>query len=204
MSNYLLQDSRSNVGDRLMFWQQGGGYTTDLDKAERFTLEQATSQNQSRETDLPWPLAYLLERHELAVDCQYVDPDAVEQALATVQETYLYVSREWNGNDLVFACEGSKRSTDLRHAGRYPLALAHLATAVGMIPIPVALADSLARKVAPGPKMQHKQALIGTGIVLAKPPRARRSVYRCDHCGVFISEHQRFGTCPKCEGHNAP
>lgn len=204
MSDFLLQDSRSNVGDRLMFWQQGGGYTSDLDKAERFTLEQATSQNQCRETDLPWPLEYLLERHELAVDCQYVDPDAVAQGMATVQEAYLYVSREWNGNDLCFAAGGTKRSTDLRQAERYPLALAHLATSVGMIPIPVALADSLARKVAPGPKMQHKQALIGTGIVLSRPPRPKRSTFRCDHCGVFISERQRFGDCPKCEGSNAP
>lgn len=204
MSEFLLQDSRSNVGDRLMFWQQGGGYTSDLDKAERFTLEQATSQNQSRETDLPWPLAYLMERHELAVDCQYVKPDAVELGMADAQEAYLYVRGDWNGNDLLFASGGMERSADLRQAERYPLSLARLATAVGMVPIPIELANSLARMVAPGPKMNHKRALKGTGIVLAKPPRRMRSTCRCDHCGVFISERQQYDACPKCGGSNAP
>ena len=31
---FYLQDSRSNVGSRAMFWRAGGGYTTNLDEAE--------------------------------------------------------------------------------------------------------------------------------------------------------------------------
>ncbi|MFG0851903.1 hypothetical protein ACF8R4_12950 [Pseudomonas sp. FYR_2] len=37
MTQFYLQDSRSHVGDGLMFWALGGGYTTNLDKAELFT-----------------------------------------------------------------------------------------------------------------------------------------------------------------------
>ncbi|SDH70658.1 hypothetical protein SAMN05444503_105219 [Pseudomonas sp. BS3767] len=59
MSQFYLQDSRSHVGDGLTFWALGGGYTTNLDKAELFTLKQARG---NRDTDIPWPKAYIDER----------------------------------------------------------------------------------------------------------------------------------------------
>ncbi len=46
-------------------WALGGGYTTNLDKAELFTLEQAKGK---RDTDIPWPKAYIEERAHLGVD----------------------------------------------------------------------------------------------------------------------------------------
>lgn len=45
---FYLQDSRTDVGDGLMFRALGSGYTTNLDKAELFTREQACSH---RDTD---------------------------------------------------------------------------------------------------------------------------------------------------------
>ncbi|HCF5858715.1 TPA: hypothetical protein NIH27_006184, partial [Pseudomonas aeruginosa] len=41
---FYLQDSRSNVGSRAMFWRAGGGYTTNLDEAETFTSAHAVRQ----------------------------------------------------------------------------------------------------------------------------------------------------------------
>jgi hypothetical protein len=68
---FYLQDSRSYVGNDMLFWGiDGRGYTTDLRHAAQFTLEDAARQNRSRETDIPWPVAYIDARQKPVVDMQ--------------------------------------------------------------------------------------------------------------------------------------
>jgi len=77
---FYLQDSRSYVGNDMMFWAKGSnGYTTDLRKAEVYTKAQAVAQHQSRESDIPWPKDYIDAKTRPAVDMQYVKR---EEALA--------------------------------------------------------------------------------------------------------------------------
>lgn len=208
MSEFVLQDSRSNTGDRLMFWaSHAAGYTTNLDAAQRYTKEQATSHNESRESDLPWPLAYLMDRHTLAVDCQNVELDKVDARLDGTEPVYLYVDGAWNGNDLVWLTMDGKHSDDLTEAAEHDGSVAQSVGSsggAGVRAIPKAMAEGLARKVVASGKVKHKEALRGTGIMLAKPTKYRAQRDRCDHCGVFISDAQRFQDCPKCGGSNAP
>ena len=69
---FYLQDSRSYVGNDILWWAKGGkGYTTDLSKAEIYTREQALTQHECRETDRPWPKTYIDQRTRPAVDMQY-------------------------------------------------------------------------------------------------------------------------------------
>ena len=75
---YYLQDSRGYVGNDMLFWREGGGYTTDLNEAELFTRESALRHNQDRETDIPWPKEYVESKTRPAVDVQFVD---IEEAL---------------------------------------------------------------------------------------------------------------------------
>lgn len=70
---YYLQDNRSYVGNDILFWRDGGGYTTNLDKAEIFTKEAAVRQHQSRLTDVPWPKEYVDAKATPAVDMQNAD-----------------------------------------------------------------------------------------------------------------------------------
>lgn len=65
---YYLQDSRSIVGNFLLFWvKDHKGYTTDIDQAHEFTLEEALSH---RDTDVPWPVDLCREVARLRVDHQ--------------------------------------------------------------------------------------------------------------------------------------
>ncbi len=49
------------------------------------------------------------------------------------------------------------------------------------------------------------EALKGTGIKLAKPPKIRKETYRCADCGRFLSEEQHWGgECPHCGADNRP
>jgi len=205
---YLVQDSRSLTGDRLMFWAAAGGYTSDVVKAERFTLKQAVKQNQSRETDIPWPLAYLEERTEWSVDHQYVKPDEVAAELLKATKAHLYARGQWNGNDLIFLTGDGQLSDDLRKAEPFPMAIA-----VGWAAkdrhrvsvIPQALAVLLSRKVVANPNVSIKVALKGTGITLAKPYKSRNRYFpiKCMQCGCFISSFQMYTECPKCDAYNA-
>lgn len=71
---YYIQDSRSYVGNDILWWAQGqNGYTTDITKAHIFTEDQARLQNQDRYTDVPWPAEYINARIKSVVDVQRVD-----------------------------------------------------------------------------------------------------------------------------------
>lgn len=77
---FYLQDSRSYVGNDMLFWAiDGKGYTTDLRKAHVYTQAEAQRAHEHRETDIPWPKAYIDARTRPAVDVQYVDRDIALQ-----------------------------------------------------------------------------------------------------------------------------
>ncbi|WP_219097771.1 hypothetical protein [Pseudomonas sp. UMAB-40] len=208
MTEFVLQDSRGNTGDRLMFWgKNGSGYTTNLDAAQRYTKEEASSQNECRETDLPWPLAYLLEHHTLAVDCQYVKPDEIATQLDGTEPVYLYAARAWNGNDLLWQTADGRHSDNLAEAEAFEGSMGVSIGAVGrngLRAIPKAIADGLARKVVASAKVNHKKALRGTGIMLAKRQKpSRSSIQNCGGCGRFVPSPV-YTDCSHCGGSNAP
>ena len=70
---YYLQDASGYVGNCMLWWQDGGGYCCDITKAEVFSKEDAIRQNESRETDIPWPKDYIDKRMKSIVDMQYVN-----------------------------------------------------------------------------------------------------------------------------------
>lgn len=68
---FYLQDSRTYVGNDMLFWAWGGGYTTNILKAEVFSKERALVLHRGRESDIPWPKEYIDARVRPAVDMQY-------------------------------------------------------------------------------------------------------------------------------------
>lgn len=70
---FYLQDSRSYVGNDVLFWAiNGKGYTTDVRKAHVYTKAEAVKQHNSRPSDIPWPKDYIDEKTHPAVDMQYI------------------------------------------------------------------------------------------------------------------------------------
>lgn len=204
---WVIQDGRSLIGDRMSFWAKDGrGYTTDLDKAEHWTQEAAQARNISRETNIPWPLAYLEQHAETAVDCQYLRQEAVEEGLQTAQRGYLYANKAWNGNDLYWLTDNGNITSNFARAHAFPIDIARSMAKPGhhnVCLVPAAVAEQLARKVVPSGAVQIGIALQGTGVVLAKPARVQ-STFRCGYCGVFINRHQVGAGCPKCRRTNLP
>jgi hypothetical protein len=70
---FYLQDSRSFVGNDVLWWRKGGnGYTTDLREAETYTNDEAQSMHFARTSDIPWPKDYIDAKTRPAVDFQYI------------------------------------------------------------------------------------------------------------------------------------
>lgn len=64
------------LGNALLWWQLGGGYTCDINKAEKFTEEEAKKQCLSRHSDSAYKVSYIdnLEKaKKTIIDSQYVD-----------------------------------------------------------------------------------------------------------------------------------
>jgi rubrerythrin len=70
---FYLQDSRSFVGNDVVWWGlNGNGYTTDLSKAQTYSKDQAQRMHTARPSDIPWPKDYIDAKTRPAVDFQYI------------------------------------------------------------------------------------------------------------------------------------
>lgn len=204
---FYLQDSRSNVGSRAMFWREGGGYTSNLGAAEQFTREAAVRQYECRETDLPWPVEYVRARAEVGVDSQYLTRSDATTFRNEDGRVYVAYAREWDGNDLVW--RGSKGPTanleDAIHPGAADAA-GYLAQGFELWPCGYIAERS--RPVVRASLLNHKQALRAVGLQLPKVKVQRTRIYsnitNCEGCGRFLSEPQRYENCPNCGARNAP
>lgn len=76
---YLLQDTRSYVGNAPMWWSGSGGYTSRIDRAQRYTLTEAMAQHRVRETDLPWAFDEIRPLWTPVIDAQYLPRDHAAQ-----------------------------------------------------------------------------------------------------------------------------
>jgi len=73
---FYLQDSRSYVGNDVLWWATGGnGYTTDLRNAQTYSQDEAQRHHTSRPSDIPWPKDYIDAKTRPAVDMQYIKRD---------------------------------------------------------------------------------------------------------------------------------
>lgn len=204
---FYLQDSRSTVGSRAMFWREGGGYTSNLDQAEVFSCERAIGQFKNRASDLPWPVDYVRARAELGVDSQYVTRSQAEACRSEDGRVYVAHARKWDGNDLVWS--GREGPTSNLEEAIHPGA----ADAAGYLTQgfelwPCSYIVGCSRPVVRAALLNHKQALRTVGLKLPKldRPHHRNQGNRlnCGGCGRFLSERQRFDDCRNCGVRNAP
>jgi hypothetical protein len=204
----VLLDSRSTVGTALMFWAAEGGYTSNITKAEVFSVDEAQRQHKSRESDIPMRLDYLDARKERMVDCQYLkaerQPDTVEKLLAFAVDTLFFavVRGQWDGNAVYFVAREGGPSTDVDKARLFPMDEARLLLEThGHQLWPQEHIESLAYWRIPEPAVDRKQALRETGIELIKPVRTRLT-YRCDGCGRFCRPETYYTQSCSCASRN--
>lgn len=209
---YYLQDSRSYVGSNMVWWAKDGqGYTTDLTKAHVYTKAEAIQMHRSRELDIPWPKAYVDEKHRRVVDMQviyaadWLTPN-VELTEASEVEYYIQNTTRFDGNDVIWlAPSGLRLTTEINRAEVFTYAAAMRVTSQkdNTVMWPKDYTDSKSRPSVDFNFMDRDTALSGTGIVLTPPPKPERIRYRCHSCGRFLSEVDYYTTpCRACGASN--
>lgn len=200
---FYLRDSRTNTGSNMMFWADGGGYTTDINSAEEFTRERAFSQHECRETDIPMPKALVDSRARFVVDMQHLRH---ERANASGGERcYIQIERRYDGNDVTWVAQKGESTTDISLARICSAQDALCATMRndGWRVWPKEFIDGLRRSAI---QSLHAAPIIReSGIVLRKQKKvANPKAFNCQSCGRFISELMRYHDCPNCGGENRP
>ena len=73
---FYLQDSRTYVGNDVLWWARDGkGYTTDLSRANIYSRDDAVARHNVRDTDIPWPKEYIDGKTRPVVDMQCIKRD---------------------------------------------------------------------------------------------------------------------------------
>lgn len=79
VEEYYLQDTREIIGNCMLFWRLGGGYTCHLKDAEKFSKEAALAQEKSRRSDRAFKCSDIDAIADPQVDVQYAS-QLIEQA----------------------------------------------------------------------------------------------------------------------------
>jgi hypothetical protein len=202
---YYLQDSRSLTGDNLMFWAEGGGYSSNLALAQLYSEDEAFSQNDCRSTDIPWPADYVSARTRLVVDMQYIKAtDITPEEHADCDQFYLQQSG-YVGNDILLVARAGGQTTDLGLARVFTRdeMLTGPVQQLRAIPWPTTYLDNKSRPAVDYKKVNLKAALKGVARAL-KRERKHVERYRCCGCGVFMTAANYYGNACRCGTENRP
>jgi hypothetical protein len=164
---FYLRDSRSDVGNSCMFWaKDGAGYTTNLDKAHVYTLEEAQRHFNSRHTDVPLAKELVDELARVRVDHQCLKDDSSHKS--AVAECVIRMGTRTDGNDVFWV-------TMLGHSANY-----HKASLF-------TYQDAIARRTFQASNINERKMITAAGMRKPKRPRTRRTTGKtrgnCPDCG---------------------
>jgi ketosteroid isomerase-like protein len=200
---FYMQDSRTNCGSNAMFWGAKGGYATNLDALEVFTLEDAQRQHNARESDVPLLKSAVDALSIAAVDFQYL-PDAV--ALVWHDGEYVIQKKGlFNGNDIAFIRMGG-------HTFNYAEAqvfsqgdVVKLHKDLGGIDVlEKSAVDNVARRTFQVENINKRKMISGAGIKFHKPKRVRPTTGKtrgnCLCCGKIVWSYNPYEApyCAEC------
>jgi hypothetical protein len=189
---FYLRDSRGDTGSSAMFWAASGGYTTDLNRAEKFTRENAVGQYNSRETDLPLRCDLVDHLSYRAVDCQYIEgADCCDHSNCYV----IQVTGAWDGNNIMFVSIEGGHTYDYDKAklvgGDHRTELSD-----GHVMLSKEALDKIARPVVKAARLQTALILKLSGIKHKKPKRVRvttgKTRHNCPGCAKFVWDYSPY------------
>ncbi|MCG7545351.1 hypothetical protein MHM93_14315 [Pseudoalteromonas sp. MM17-2] len=151
---FIMRDTRSDLGYNAMFWSQGSGYNSHIDKARRFTLEEAQAIHDSRRTDIPILLSCAEAISYPAIDVQHISK--AESVSYAGDEYIIQRANMYNGNYIHYISEdaandGQLYTDNYSKAQAYTLhqALSIAADGSGLVMWPKLYFDDRVTKCAP-------------------------------------------------------
>jgi len=188
---FYLRDSRDNVGSTCMFWADRGGYTSNLELAEVFTLEEAQRQFNSRHTDIPLSKELVDEQSTVRVDHQYLGDEGEKSGC---DEYVIRIGDRTDGNDVYWlTVDFSSLSYKASAVFAYQVALVRVneLKTQGIVATIYAKTDidAIARRTFQAANINERSMITAAGIRKPKRPRTRRTTGKtrgnCPHCGCI-------------------
>lgn len=186
-TGFYLRDSRNNVGSTCMFWAKDGrGYTSDLDRAEIYSLAQAQCHINDRETDRPLSVPLVDELATVRVDHQDLDP-ARSGVIAGCTQYVVQIPGNYDGNDVYWMATDS-------HSVNFSAAMILTADEarknakhrVGVI-YAFEYVQSISRRTLQVSNVNERKMITAAGIRKPKWTRSRATTGKtrgnCPHCG---------------------
>lgn len=189
---FYLRDSRSNVGSTCLFWAQDGcGYTSDLNKAHVYTLEEAQRKLNSRHTDVPLCKELVDELATVRFDHQYLGNEGEKSGC---DEYVIRVGDRTDGNDVYWlTVDFSSVSYKASAVFAYQVALVRVneLKTQGIVATIYAKTDidAIARRTFQTANINERRMITAAGIRKPKRPRTRQTTGKtrgnCPHCGCI-------------------
>lgn len=186
---FYLRDSRSNVGSTCLFWAQDGcGYTSDLNKAHVYTLEEAQRKFNSRHTDVPLSKTLVDELAHSRVDCQYLPEDGEKDGC---DEYVISPKGRWDGNDVYWL---TFDFLSVNYKGAVVFSYRNALARIDEHGIDANIyakpdIDAIARRTFQAANINERRMITAAGIRKPKRPRTRQTTGKtrgnCPHCGCI-------------------
>lgn len=189
---FYLRDSRSNVGSTCLFWAKDGcGYTSDLNRAHVYTLEEAQRKFNSRHTDVPLCKDLVDELATVRVDCQCLDGFGKKSGC---DEYVICINGDWDGNDvywltLDFKSVNYKSSAVFSHKSALLRSWELVEQGFDSTIYAKDDIDAIARRTFQAANINERRMITAAGIRKPKRQRIRQTTGKtrgnCPHCGCI-------------------
>ncbi len=202
---FYLACTRERVGSNEGFWcKDGKGYTTDLNKAHIYTLEEAQKAwDKGREIDQPLNADKVNALATRKVDFQYIP----HQTTITDEELYVaFLRNKTDGNDVYFIAPFSLPTTDFNKAIPFPKKIAM--ENKDYIFISLRLAGQKSRLTFDYSLNNHRKMITAAGLITPdhikryrrRKPSTGKVRFNCPSCGKINWQYnpEYFEGCSHC------
>lgn len=202
-NRFYLACLRDTVGTNVSFHcRNGAGYSTDVDKAHAYTLEEAQrAWNSAREFDLPLNADMVDALTVNHVDCQMIPGESV---IDTRKKGHVaYVAGKWDGNDVYWLSDNSLPTTNFNLAAIRESA----GSGDGLIWIPFDVANAAKRRTFSVDLIDRRKMIQSSGLKMPdhiKRQRRRnhsgKTRWNCPDCGRISWQYNNcfFEECRHC------
>lgn len=200
-NRFYKTSSHGGVGSNVSFHAiNGRGYTTNIDEAEVYTLEDAQSDvDKGHMREYPEQELFLSADHVDELSIWKVDSQCLNKTYPEHQdqnnEYVAYKKRSWDGNDLGFHT-GSGFSYDYKIAAIFPaeeIPLESIEEQFNYIFVPKSHTDEIARRTFQYRNINRRKMISCAGVTGIRKKRERQTTgktrYNCEICGKIVWDY---------------
>jgi hypothetical protein len=192
-NEFYLRDTRGNTGSSCMFWAEGGcGYTTNLDRSEVFSREEAQKYADRQYHFIPLSKSKVDAVATVRVDMQYLKIN-VDFSKGIIINRH---PGSYDGNDIFFDDGDGGYTADYEKAAVYKSAEDVLNSGLTGAALSKVFLDSICRRTVQAESINHRKMITASGIKYQAPRKQRMTTGKtrgnCPCCGKITWDYNPY------------